>query len=461
MFKTKALRIGLTSLIVLCILFLQSCNEDKDPVIDPPINPPPIVTPLPDKLCSGNFQTGYTDKVSYYPLEKVTAFLHGSANVDLCRLDVYDINHLLAFSIASPLTIQTVNQNDPAVNGYGYTPTVTFDIPANTQSGIYQIENKITLVVKTKNQVDLLIVYPSNTVNAYCTSGGKSLYTTPNRPTQVSFLRPMDGIQSFSSYGLTWFAGLTEQSVGYIADVDLDVYENITNAKILVIIGHNEYWTKGARLNFDSFVDSGKHALVLSGNTMWWQVRYSDDKNNLVCYKEAPDPIDSPLLKTINWNVPSLEYSILSSIGGDFSYGGYGLKTDQGWNGYKIINPASPLLEGLNLQKGDILSIPTSEYDGAPISSFDADGFPVLDVAMLDAEKAELVGFDKGFRGDNMTIGTFIVLKRSSSSGIIVNTSSTDWCSSNGMGGSSGDNIKKITYNAIVKLLAKKNIFSS
>jgi hypothetical protein len=59
------------------------------------------------------------------------------------------------------------------------------------------------------------------------------------------------------------------------------------------------------------------------------------------------------------------------------------------------------------------------------------------------------------------TAGTFIVMKRTSSSGIIINTASTDWCSRNGMGGESGDLIKKITFNAITKLLNGQPVFSN
>jgi hypothetical protein len=271
MFKIFVQRSTSWLVLFLCFIWFESCNNEQDDAPKPPI-------PLPDKLCSANVQTGYTDKVSYFNDEKITAYLQSDEPVDICRLDVYDVNNHLAFSIASPLSIQTINNINPAVNGYGFTPTVQFEIPKRIESGIYLIENKIPFIIKTRKAVDLLIVYPSNTVNAYSNSGGKSLYTLPltDRPFEVSFERPM-ALQDFSEYCLSWFTTLHEFSVGYICDADLDQYENISLARVLVIPGHNEYWTRQARKNFDQFVDGGKHALILSGNTMWWQVRYSED----------------------------------------------------------------------------------------------------------------------------------------------------------------------------------------
>jgi hypothetical protein len=275
----------------------------------------------------------------------------------------------------------------------------------------------------------------------------------------VSFARPV-ALQSLSEQCLKWFTTLAEFEVGYVADVDMDDYQNMAQSKVLVVAGHSEYWTRTARENFDRFVDAGGHALILSGNTMWWQVRYSDDKKKLICYRNVDaDPVVDPLFKTIEWNSPSLGYSILSSIGAHFPLGGYGLRSDNGWNGYKIVTPESPLFEGLGLKKGDIIPLPSLEYDGAPITGYDDQGYPILDKESLNFERAEILAFDKGFRGSETT-ATFLVFQKSSGSGIVVNTATTDWCSDNGIGGASKEIIKGITYNALKKLVHRDVIFS-
>jgi hypothetical protein len=165
------------------------------------------------------------------------------------------------------------------------------------------------------------------------------------------------------------------------------------------------------------------------------------------------------LLKTIIWNEPSLNYPIISSIGADFQLGGYGLRADKGWNGYKIVQPLSPLFEGLNLKKGDIIKLPSIEYDGAPISGFDNEQYPLLDLQQLNVEKIELLAFDRGFRSVDTT-PTFIIYQRSRNTGVIINAATTDWCSASGMGGASGDVIKKITLNALTKLLNRETVFA-
>jgi hypothetical protein len=435
-----------------CVVFISSCQPNDEPV-PAPAEP---ALPVPDNKCAPSFKYGYLDKQSFLPGEKVKTYLQSIESVSLCKLTIYDINGNEAFSVGSPLSVQKVSSNDPSVNGFGFNITSQFEIPSTTKSGVYLIEHQIPLIVRNAEATDITVVYPSNTVNAYASTGGKSLYDKYDRPYAVSFERPLT-IQANIAAGLKWFSTLTQYNINYISDSDLDDYNKIQNTRLLVIAGHSEYWTRKARLNFDRFVDNGKNALILSGNTMWWQVRY--DGNKMVCYKEGDkDPVADVLLKTINWDQSILNYSILGSIGADFPRGGYGLQADIGWDGFKITNPSSPLLEGLNLKKGDVISLPSGEYDGAPIAYFNGEGFPVLDNSLSHFYKLELIGFDRGSRGGKETIGTFIVLQKSLLSGIIVNGASYGWCSDVGIG--QNGQLKAITLNAISKLLNRAPVFS-
>jgi hypothetical protein len=436
-------------LTLLAFLAILSCGKDTLPIV-----------PLTSHLCVAAYDYGYTDKMSYSPGDMVRAFLQSKDNIDLCRLDIYDLHGDHVFSIETPLAVQRVASEKPSSNGYGFNPTVDFKIPADLKSGVYMIEHQTPLIVKPKGPVDVLVVYSSNTANAYCASGGQSLYTIEDKPSYVSFQRPIY-LQSQAASGLNWFSKLTNFKIGFACDADLDDYDAIANHKVIAIVGHSEYWTRKARENFDRFVDEGGSAIILSGNTMWWQVRYSSDNTKMIRYLDpVQDPEDNPLLKTINWSEPALHWPILSSIGADFPHGGYGMKIDQGWNGFKIVAPHSPLLAGTGLGKGDIINLPSGEYDGAPIKSFDADGYPELDLDMLNFYKTELIGFDKGSRFDKETIGTFIVFKKTATSGVIVNAASYDWCSDFGIGGQDGEKIKKITLNAIDKMLHNEWLFS-
>ncbi|MGC4020805.1 MAG: hypothetical protein QM734_02100 [Cyclobacteriaceae bacterium] len=60
---------------------------------------------------------------------------------------------------------------------------------------------------------------------------------------------------------------------------------------------------------------------------MWWQVRYDEQKDKMICYKDKDSDIETdPLLKTIVWADSTLKYPIIKSIGADFIHGGYGTK---------------------------------------------------------------------------------------------------------------------------------------
>ena len=447
--------LGVTFRVLLFFALSGCISED---IIEPQQAQPPQIPPtIPVPSCSTFVISGYTDRISYYPGEKIQVFVESNQSIALCELTIFTVTGDSIFSVQSAVPIAPTLSADASQSGFNYTVAGEFIVP-ELKSGVYLIEDKIPFIIKTNERVDMMVVYPSNTANAYATSGGKSSYSAHERPAVLSFQRPIR-LQSLSEVCLRWFSTLSDVSVGYVADVDMDSFENIQSARMLVIAGHSEYWTRAARKNFDAFVDAGGDALILSGNTMWWQVRYSEDGTKLICYKDSvADPLNDPALKTIQWNTPSLDYSILSSIGAHFPNGGYGLKNDLGWNGYKIVAPESPLFEGLGLNKGDTISLPTLEYDGSPIMGYDQEGYPVIDKEALGFEKIELLGFDKGYRAAE-TVATFIVFQKTLQSGIVINTASTDWCSSGGMGGVSGNAIRTITHNAIKKLLNNDAVF--
>jgi hypothetical protein len=207
------------------------------------------------------------------------------------------------------------------------------------------------------------------------------------------------------------------------------------------------------------FIDSGRHSLILSGNVMWWQIRYSDDGTQMLCYKHIKDPVKDVQYYTTNWFERVLKYPIENSFGMNFNLGGYGISSGVGWHGYKIVNESSPLLVGTGLKNGDIISCPSNEYDGAPIKYIPGQDDPVLD-NIYNFHKIEMIGYDHSFRVVK-TAGTFIALQKTETSGVIVNTASTDWCAKTGLEGKDGDKLKLITINAINLLLENESVFSS
>jgi hypothetical protein len=402
---------------------------------------------------------GYTNKLSAFPGDSIDLHLNASRISGSYHLTLHDLAGRHVYKIKIPVFPQTVSMSNPSEDGYGYKVTARICTP-ELPSGVYMWDDKIPFVIRARNP-KITVVYSSNTVNAYCNAGGKSLYgfnsTEALASHKVSFLRPLP-LSRHSEAFLTWMAAQNFQDVGYITDVDLEEYSGVKKSKLMIIAGHSEYWTLQARKNFDRFVHEGKNAMILSGNTMWWQVRYNKAKDQLICYRDALiDPIRSPKLKTVTWCEPSLQYPIYTSTGADFQNAGYGLKPDNGWDGYKITQE-SPLLEGTSLKKGDVLRCPSDELDGAPVT-YVKDGTPIIDYQRLSFHKIEIVGYDLVWRAGKEGIATWIVYQPARSAGIVINTASTDWCSQRGIGVNS--EIQKITRNMIQKLLKNENVFSA
>jgi len=409
----------------------------------------------------------YTDKISYQPGDTVKLFASFNVNNKVAAaMPVRDLLGNTVDTLKGYGFNQVPSANSPFANGYGYRLSMAYVISNSAKSGIYVIgQNSVAFSFIVRKAQDaaasrIVIVYPSNTDAAYDTMGGESLYTSP-KSDSVSFLRPrIPSSAATQYYADPFFKWMAAQSynASYISDMDLDNYSNINGATLLVIPGHSEYWTKTARQNFDAFVNAGNNALVLSGNTMWWQVRYSNDHTKMICYKsKTTDPISDVTLKTYEWVDPLLNYPTESSIGANHLLGGNGLIdtgtwANKGWKGYKIINDASPLLKNTNLHNGDIISVPTSEYDGTYlIAATETNNFVQPDPTKLGFKNLEVIGFDYGSFNPyaHVTVPTFIVFQKTVNSGYVVNTCSTDWCSPRGFGGSSASQIIQITKNGL------------
>lgn len=448
---------------------LPGCEPDAS---EPP--PPPTGSVI-------KVVDGYTGKQSYRQGELVTLYLNAETKL-YGVININDYAGKTVLSVPAHASPQQPQGPSPWETGFGYQPTVSFLLP-DLPSGVYLVDNLVPLIVKSGVSVplgggaeipsptDILIVYPTNTVAAYNPAGGLSMYSTPTPAPIVSFHRPVGWTSNVALFSATleWFVQVPlPYNVGFIADIDLENYSEIANTKLLLVIGHSEYWTRRARENFDTFVLGGGNALMLSGNNMWWQVRYSDDQTQMICYKRVPDPIDDPLMQTINWSQSRLQYPITRSLGADFPRGGFGsARADS----FCILAPKSPVFKNIFVRKGDLLGVPTLEYDGAPLLNDPVtSGEPRLDLAALDAYRVELIGYSHCSANEAEVsttshvldrVGTWIVYQRKETSGIMINGASTNWCSRTGAFGKDGFRVRRVITNMIDVLVNGLSPFSS
>ena len=428
---------------------------------------------------------GYTDAQSYDQGDTQQVFINAHP-LEGAQIDLYDVLGNVVDSVVFDAEPQSMQGTRPWVDGFGYSPSFSYNI-GSLPSGLYFWDYEIPFVVKdTAKSSEIRVVMPTNTMNAYNCAGGRSLYNNKcggePKETVVTFERPHSMTSYTTNSGATiprdrawgtpffWWLqqeiGSLGASYGALADSDLDDPSALAGAEVLVLPGHSEYWTRAARETVDAFVAAGGDVAVMSGNTMWWQSRYQDNNKDLVVYKSFADPIGDPLLETVLWDEPSLQYPTTDSVGANFTLGGYSNSNPPGnapasWLGYKIVAEDSPLLEGTNLQNGDILQLDFdgTEYDGAPLSGFDGNGFPVIDNSVLGFHQVELIGFDHGYRF-GPTIGTMFAFQKTPTSGIVVNTATLHWAYAMTTSSSASD-LQTVSYNILEKMLNDDPIFSS
>lgn len=254
------------------------------------------------------------------------------------------------------------------VKGCKWPTLYTLRVPSEWPSGMYQVEmvppdggptKHVPFVVRGSATAPkpILVISAVNTYHAYNAFGGKSLYdfnSTGGRAPRVTFNRPYEshdglGQPQFEVPFVRWFerAGFTAD---FATDVDLALTPQILNGhRLLIIVGHNEYWTKSMFNSVQAFVDSSGNAAILGGNTCFWQARYEDAGRTLVCYKSNADPMffQQTDLTTVTWRDPLIRRPECVLFGVMYPYCG-GTASDS----IQFVRPYSWITEGLEGEIG-------------------------------------------------------------------------------------------------------------
>lgn len=311
--------------------------------------------------------------------------------------------------------------------GCGWPVGATFTVPRDWPSGMYTVEiprhegcNKKTLFFVRAPQPAARILFLSsiNTYQAYNDFGGGSLYGLQDTvwAQKVSFNRPYTygtGLyERWESKFITW-AEKSGYKMDYAATYDLEFVPRLLDGyDVVIIAGHSEYWTWDMRQRVKAFIARGGRFMNLSGNTMWWQVRFEDNGRTMVGYKAwRKDPVKTQSLSTdVNWDRP-INDSSFSIIGLHWPYGGYpGGKGD----GYNVVNAGHWIYQGTGLKEKQLFgkgqtvdtSIHDKETDGlafncaadgstiqGPISGTGTPAnFTILGITPVKSKQRELVG---------------------------------------------------------------------
>ena len=361
---------------------------------------------------------GYASEVSVLPGEDV--HLHVSTrDTNRYRIEVYRLGwygglgaRLLAClpSCSSDESGHpfSVPQSDPSgVLRAGWPVTDTVHVGSDWVTGYYYALLRVTssgsdsgtrgyvpFIVREPRtrRSQILVQVPVNTWQAYNPWGGKSLYpfnSTDLAPAvRVSFDRPL----AFTAqgpfdweYNLVRFLEREGYDLSYQTDLDTDRHpESLLEHRLVIVAGHDEYWTKRIRDAFDAARELGTNLAFTGSNAGYWQIRYEDDGRTIVGYKDAaPDPESDPALRTVRFRdlVPPrpecelegvMYYRIRESQSGPVDF----TATDAA--------RTDPWFRGTGFQPGDkVLDVVGNEWDSlpeAPVPATCARSKPILTV---------------------------------------------------------------------------------
>ena len=192
--------------------------------------------------------------------------------------------------------------------------SASWNVPSTAVSGVYVAhltrsngdDSHITFIVRDDASTsDIVFQTADPTWQAYNTYGGSDFYAggANGRAYKVSYNRPFNtrgtaGGRDFffgAEYALVRFLERNGYDVSYIAGVDTDRRGNLlTNHKVFLSVGHDEYWSGAQRANITAARDAGVNLQFLAGNEGYWRTRYEPSADashtayrTLVTYKET------------------------------------------------------------------------------------------------------------------------------------------------------------------------------
>ena len=208
-----------------------------------------------------------------------------------------------------------------------WTTSASWTVPSTAVSGLYVAKltrsaaggggsSHIAFIVRNDASTSQLLFKTSDaTWQAYNPYGGYSLYVGAGMPfnhgNKVSYNRPYltrDGgggggaSEDFfmnAEYPMIRFLERNGFDISYTTDVDMarSTSNPVTNHKVFLSVGHDEYWSKEERNTVEAARAAGKNLAFFSGNEVYWKTRWENsvDGTNtpfrtMVCYKEGTLP---------------------------------------------------------------------------------------------------------------------------------------------------------------------------
>ena len=264
-------------------------------------------------------------------------------HLDIYRLGYYQGNGARLVATVSPSAALPQTQPNPITDSAtglvdcgNWAESASWAVPATATSGVYIAKlvrtdtggaSHIIFVVRDdSSRSDLIFQTSDTTWQAYNLYGGNSFYAGApvGRAYKLSYNRPLTvrGDSAFNSffsaeYPMIRWLEANGYNVSYTTGVDTDRRGDLlTNHKVFLSVGHDEYWSGGQRANVEAARNNAAkpvHLAFFSGNDVYWKTRWEPSidgsatpNRTLVCYKEtwANAKIDPNPAWTGTWRDP-------------------------------------------------------------------------------------------------------------------------------------------------------------
>lgn len=289
---------------------------------------------------------GYTDKTSYAPGDTVNFKVDSTSNpfrVEIYRLGFYGWDMFAARNMlgngAGYITGTVTAQPTPTVDSTygstscGWTTNATWSVPSSAPPGLYYVIFRCTnvttnassthfVVRSTSGAGKIAVVIPDSTHQAYNIWGattdngalgaggtwsGRSLYQLGSdgsgaifghRAYAVSFDRPYSTQTTNeptyifdNELGWITFTEAQGYNLTYYSDIDLELNPTtLTNASLVVLLGHAEYWSTNIYNAYQNAIAAGINICSYSSNVALWHTRFASSDTNrrtVICYKDS------------------------------------------------------------------------------------------------------------------------------------------------------------------------------
>jgi hypothetical protein len=385
-------------------------------------------------------------------------------------------------------------------------PAYEFAIPAGWPSAVYiahleqedgpaldlALDSAAALfVVRGSGRGGLLYKLPLATYHAYNCSGGGCYYFNPPRSAappgaRVSLQRPGGGIggntwgaddhydtrsprQTFAHWDAPFIRWLGQAGYQPHFCTDLDLHADpslLQGYRLLVSVGHDEYWTEATRDAVEDYVAGGGNVAFFAANLCWWRVHLVEQGTAMVCHQGGPRGAFD------HWWPPTGAGRPEDALGGaSYRHGGGWWDGARDTTGFIVQQPGHWAFEGTGLTQGEAFgrhSVPPLvgyECDGAPLDAFDratgqavlsawADeggtppGYQLLAAAPLDARWQERPPRERHAAGEGVHAATMGVFTRG---GTVFSAGTTDWAQV--LANGSEPAVGRITRNVLDRLL--------